>query len=156
FWEVHRHRMAPHIATQLQALLANGTVQQATGSITRALGASDRVVLDWRSRGSPPSAATPRSFDWVINCTGPAPSNSPEANPVVGSLLVHGWLARDPLSLGIITTPEGGARSADGALVPDLFIVGTLRKPGLWESTAVPELRQQAALVATQLVVQRR
>jgi uncharacterized NAD(P)/FAD-binding protein YdhS len=32
--------------------------------------------------------------------------------------------------------------------VPDLFVVGTLRKPACWESTAVPELRQQAAAVA--------
>jgi hypothetical protein len=27
-------------------------------------------------------------------------------------------------------------------------VVGTLRKPDLWESTAVPELRQQAAAAA--------
>ena len=27
-------------------------------------------------------------------------------------------------------------------------MVGTLRKPALWESTAVPELRSQAATVA--------
>ena len=28
------------------------------------------------------------------------------------------------------------------------FVVGTLRKPAFWESTAVPELRQQAAIAA--------
>ena len=38
--------------------------------------------------------------------------------------------------------------SAEGAGVPDLFIVGTLRKPAYWESTAVPELRSQAATAA--------
>ncbi len=35
--------------------------------------------------------------------------------------------------------------SADGSDVADLFVVGTLRKPAHWESTAVPELRNQAA-----------
>jgi uncharacterized NAD(P)/FAD-binding protein YdhS len=32
--------------------------------------------------------------------------------------------------------------------MPDLFVIGTLRKPSVWESTAVPELRNQAAAVA--------
>ncbi|HTV31566.1 MAG TPA: hypothetical protein VME69_00405 [Methylocella sp.] len=32
--------------------------------------------------------------------------------------------------------------------VNGMFIVGTLRKPASWESTAVPELREQAAAVA--------
>ena len=30
--------------------------------------------------------------DWVVNCTGPAPSNSAASNPAIGSLLVDGWL----------------------------------------------------------------
>lgn len=34
----------------------------------------------------------------------------------------------------------------------DLMVVGTLRKPMAWESTAVPELRSQAAAVADQIV----
>jgi uncharacterized NAD(P)/FAD-binding protein YdhS len=33
-------------------------------------------------------------------------------------------------------------------LLDDLVVVGTLRKADLWESTAVPELRQQAAVAA--------
>ena len=61
---------------------------------------------------------------WVINCTGPTPSNCAESNPVIGSLLVHGWLLSDELALGIETSPEGHARDADGRIVPDLFVVG--------------------------------
>jgi uncharacterized NAD(P)/FAD-binding protein YdhS len=85
---------------------------------------------------------------WVINCTGPVPSNSAESNPAIGSLLVDGWLRPDELALGIETTTAGNALDAEGREVPDLFVVGTLRKPALWESTAVPELRGQAANVA--------
>ncbi len=89
--------------------------------------------------------------DWVINCTGPAPSNSAAANPAVGSLLVQGFLHPDELGLGIETSAVGNAPlDTQGREVPDLFIVGTLRKPALWESTAVPELRQQAAAVGQQ------
>jgi uncharacterized NAD(P)/FAD-binding protein YdhS len=85
---------------------------------------------------------------WVINCTGPAPSNSAASNPAVGSLLVDRWLRPDELGLGIETTPVGNAIDGMGREVPDLFVVGTLRKPATWESTAVPELRHQAAIVA--------
>ncbi len=53
----------------------------------------------------------------------------------------------DELGLGIETTIRGNAINARGEEIPDLFVVGTLRKPAFWESTAVPELRQQAAVV---------
>ena len=85
---------------------------------------------------------------WVVNCTGPAVANSAESNPVIGSLLIHGWLRPDELGLGIETDVGGSAIDANGHSAPDLFVVGTLRKPALWESTAVPELRNQAAAVA--------
>ena len=45
------------------------------------------------------------------------------------------------------STPEGNALDAGAREVPYLFVVGTLRKPALWETTAVPELRAQAATV---------
>jgi uncharacterized NAD(P)/FAD-binding protein YdhS len=91
---------------------------------------------------------------WVINCTGPAASNSAESNPAIGSLLVHGWVRPDDLALGLETTADGRAIDANGQTAADLFVVGTLRKPALWESTAVPELRNQAAAVAEQIVGQ--
>src|SRR5262245_7582873 len=80
------------------------------------------------------------------------PSNSPESNPVIGSLLVHGWLRLDELALGVETTAEGHAVAGHGEEVADMFVAGTLRKPAFWESTAVPELRGQAATVAERVV----
>ena len=71
---------------------------------------------------------------------------------MIGSLLVSGVLRPDELSLGIDTTPDGNAIDADGREVPDLFLVGTLRKSTDWESTAVPELRGQAGAVAEKLL----
>ena len=44
------------------------------------------------------------------------------------------------------------AISVGGEPVPDLLVVGTLRKPREWESTAVPELSQQAAVVCEQIL----
>jgi uncharacterized NAD(P)/FAD-binding protein YdhS len=145
FWEVHRHRMALPIARRFQDLLERRQLQVVAGRVEAAQAEDDGVRLLVRERG------TDRLLDsaaaWVINCTGPMPSNRPESNPVIGSLLVDGWLRLDELALGIETTPEGNALDAGAREVPDLFVVGTLRKPALWETTAVPELRAQAATV---------
>ncbi len=149
FWEVHRHRMAPQIADQLTRLREGGMVEVVAGQVTAAEAGADGVHVVIAPRGG--GAAELRSVGWVINCTGPAPSNRPEGNPVIGSLLIHGWLTRDELSLGLEVTAGGQAVGADGAAVPDLFVVGTLRKPQTWESTAVPELRVQAAEVAARI-----
>jgi uncharacterized NAD(P)/FAD-binding protein YdhS len=98
-------------------------------------------------------AARPRDdARWVVNCTGPSPSNSAAANPAIGLLLLDGWLRPDPLGLGVETSAAGAAIGRDGCEQPDLFVVGTLRKPALWESTAVPELRLQAAVAAERVL----
>jgi uncharacterized NAD(P)/FAD-binding protein YdhS len=146
FWEVHRHRMAIDVAEPFRAQVDRGDVRVVAGRVESARAEDDVVKLVVRRRGCDRPLECETS--WVINCTGPVPSNSVESNPVIGSLLVSGVLRPDELSLGIDTTPDGHAIAADGREVPDLFLVGTLRKSTDWESMAVPELRGQAAAVA--------
>jgi uncharacterized NAD(P)/FAD-binding protein YdhS len=67
--------------------------------------------------------------------------------------MLQGWVSTDELSLGILTTDNGQAIDSAGSQVDDLHVVGTLRKPSTWESTAVPELRMQAETVAREIVV---
>src|SRR5271157_1553372 len=146
FWEVHRHRMALTVAEPFRALVARGEVRLVAGRVESAQAEDEVVRLVVRQRGSDRLLESDTS--WVINCTGPLPSNSVESNPVIGSLLISGVLRSDELSLGIETTLNGNAITADGREVADLFLVGTLRKSTDWESTAVPELRNQAAAAA--------
>ena len=146
YWEVHRHRMASAVADRFQELLDRGLVRVVAGRIDSAVAEGDAVRLQLARRNHR-EVITLRA-DWVVNCTGPTPSNSAEANPAIGSLLVDGWLRPDELALGIETAMTGEAIATDGQTVRDLFVVGTLRKPAFWESTAVPELRIQAATVA--------
>lgn len=146
FWEVHRHRMALAVAEHFYGLLARGAVRLLAGRVESAQAHGDVVRVAVHERGSDRLIESDTS--WVINCTGPLPSNSVESNPVIGSLLVSGVLRPDELALGIDTTVNGNAIAADGREVADLFLVGTLRKSTDWESTAVPELRNQAAAAA--------
>jgi uncharacterized NAD(P)/FAD-binding protein YdhS/predicted metal-dependent enzyme (double-stranded beta helix superfamily) len=149
-WEVHRHRLAPAVADRLRAMLDRGEVRVVAGHVVAAVANAAGVRVALRHSGS--DRVTESESTWVINCTGPVPSNSAEANPVIGSLLVHDWVRPDDLALGLETTAAGNAVDARGREVPDLFVVGTLRKPALWESTAVPELRDQAAAVGDRVL----
>jgi uncharacterized NAD(P)/FAD-binding protein YdhS len=85
---------------------------------------------------------------WVINSTGPGAHARQTTHPILRPLLDSGVLWGDDLGLGLHTDADGRALSARGQAHSNLLIAGTLRKSTLWEPTAVPELRQQAAAVA--------
>lgn len=150
FWEVHRHRMPVPVAKRFAELLASGKVRVVPGRIESVVADGNQLIVSVRGRTGGPRAEI--ASGWIVNATGPSPSNSAAANPAIGSLLIQGLLTVDELKLGVRTTSEGNAIATDDQPVRDLFIVGTLRKPELWESTAVPELRTQASAAAARLI----
>jgi uncharacterized NAD(P)/FAD-binding protein YdhS len=150
FWEVHRHRMAPSVGEIVRRHQANGTFRVLSARVTAAEGSASGVDLGIRRRGT--TASEILSVAWVINCTGPGLDARTRPEPAVHSLVENGYLQPDPLGLGVLTGSRGEAVATDGRERSDLIIVGTLRKPQLWESTAVPELRVQAAEAARALL----
>lgn len=150
FWEVHRHRMPVPVAERFSALLASGEVRVLPGRVESVVADGNQLNVNVRSRTG--GVRKEIACAWIVNATGPSPSNSAAANPAIGSLLIQGLLTVDELRLGVRTTSDGNAMGSDGQPVGDLFVVGTLRKPDLWESTAVPELRTQASAAATKLI----
>lgn len=146
-WEVRRHRMAPQIGKVLATHLASGLLRVARGTATAAEGADDGVSVQLRLRGERETQSFRAA--WVVNCTGPADMRAGFPTPL-GALLDAGYVKADPLLLGIRTGPLGEVEGPHG-LQADLLALGTLCKPRFWESTAVPDLRVQAANVATAL-----
>lgn len=147
YWEIHRHRTAPSIARKIEALTRDGLLVSKAGRVLGAEATSSDVRLSLQTRGGTPEVVR---ADWVVNCTGPGAGASVAATPVVSSLVNGGFLELDALGLGVRTDEEGRAL-VGGRLVGDLHVVGTLRKADLWESTAVPELRGQAAQVVASI-----
>jgi uncharacterized NAD(P)/FAD-binding protein YdhS len=98
------------------------------------------------------AATVDLSVQSLINCTGPERDLARLASPLVKALLARGLVEPDPLGLGAITTERGELVDASGAIVHGAYVVGAWRIPRLFESTAVPELREQAADVASDLV----
>jgi uncharacterized NAD(P)/FAD-binding protein YdhS len=56
------------------------------------------------------------------------------------------------VGLGLDVDDMGHARRPDGAVHPDVWTVGSLRKGAEWESTAVPDLRLHARDIAAALI----
>ncbi len=89
--------------------------------------------------------------DAVVNCTGSAGTVGSSTDPLVRTLLDAGLATPGPLDLGFATDAAGRLTPAHGAPAA-IWAVGPLRKGELWESTAVPEIRQQAARLARDVV----
>jgi uncharacterized NAD(P)/FAD-binding protein YdhS len=67
--------------------------------------------------------------------------------------MLQAGLARlDPVGIGLDTDAGGALIDRAGRLHENLFAMGPLLKGSLWETTAVPEIRMQAQVLADQLL----
>jgi uncharacterized NAD(P)/FAD-binding protein YdhS len=148
-WEVVRHRLAPAVAENVRMARDAGIFATLAARVVSARGEANGVTLGINGRGK--STVVRRKFEWVVNCTGPGSGGGFSMGPLLEELARNGSLQRDPLGIGVRTTDDGRAL-VDGKVTDGLLVVGTLRKPDLWESTAVPELRHQADRAAAAIL----
>jgi uncharacterized NAD(P)/FAD-binding protein YdhS len=124
----HADRFALHTARVLEAVEVDGAVE-----VTLSDGAVLRV-------GS------------VINCAGPCGNPDDSTDPLIRSLIDRGLARGGPLGMGLDTTADGALCDVDGLAAAPVWTLGSLRRGTLWESTAMPEIREQAAALAKQLL----
>lgn len=146
-WNRVRHRIPAPSAERIAELRRQGrlTIGAARVTETRALPRGLRV---WLSDG------TVRDVAWVVNATGPDSDVRRSGDPLVADLL----RPRDGGALAVCATAGMGFRTRDGRLLDSrghapapIWVLGALRRGELWESTAVPEIRVQAAAIAREV-----
>ena len=147
-WAVGRHRSPPQNAQAVAALMAAGQVVLHLGTVREIIAEGDVLRVRVGPRGAAGSWLTAQH---VINCAGPLLDYARIADPLVVSLREAGYLCPDPLHLGILTDANGALLEDDGTPAPGLYTLGSSRRPAYFESTAVPELRLQAAALAAHL-----
>ena len=147
-WAVTRHRSPPQNAEAVAVLTAAGMVQLQVGTVREIVPDGDKLRVRVRPHGM---AGCWHTAQHVVCCAGPLLDYSRIADPLVVSLREAGHLTPDPLRLGLLTDSQGALLSTNGALATALFTLGPSRRPAYFESTAIPELRQQAAELATEL-----
>jgi uncharacterized NAD(P)/FAD-binding protein YdhS len=147
-WAVTRHRSPPQNAAAVADLTAAGLVQLHVGTVREILPDGNLLRVRVRPHGTPGSWHVAQH---VVCCTGPLLDYGRITDPLVMSLRDAGHLTADSLRLGMLTSECGAVRGADGVTSTTLFTLGPSRRPAYFESTAVPELRQQAVALAAEL-----
>ncbi len=156
YWDVHRHRAAPHVAALIAEMERSGRLVIHAGRLVsvsdrpgRSVGAAPVADVTIRDRRT--GAERILSVERIVNAIGPGGDIRSSAEPFLDGLLRAGLAQADPLGLGLQSTSDGALIAADGTVSDRLFTLGTPRRGDLWESTAVPELRVQAARLAAHL-----
>lgn len=133
-WEVHRHRMAPSAAIVTRGLLADGALRVSAASLASVSVAATGFVATARSGAGWRVGA-------IVNCTGP---RSAAASAFGRRLLADGVARPDPLGLGFDVDRHGRLVSRVGRASDRLLVLGPPRLGRWFETTAVPEIREQA------------
>ena len=139
YWDVHRHRIAPQVAAQLQAMIAAGRLEVVAGRESAVN--EERGVLDviYSRRGAPANGRG--EFAAVFNCTGPLGAMARTCDPLLRQVIAGGLVVVDRLGMGL----DVDGHSCAGERV---WALGPLTKGAFWEIVAVPDIRGQVAQVA--------
>jgi uncharacterized NAD(P)/FAD-binding protein YdhS len=148
YWEVHRHRVPPSTARRIAALRATGRLRVLPGRI----GAVSETGTGLRVRLEADGAARDLAAGWLVNATGPATDITATSDPLLLDLLARGLARPDPLRLGVDADSRGALLDAAGRPSGRLFALGPPLRGCRYETTAIPEIRDQAAALARQLV----
>lgn len=146
-WGVHRHRMPPTSREAIDRLTASGELTLTAGQVKSVAPLTGGGLLVTLGDGEA------HACGWVVNCTGPG--IDVRSNPLLADLVT----ARDGYAVSSLSSAGLGLRTDRGRLVDSegrspapLWTLGALRRGELFESTAVPEIRGQAAQLAVDLL----
>jgi uncharacterized NAD(P)/FAD-binding protein YdhS len=155
YWNALRHRSAPAVDDVLTTLRATGRLAVVRGELAACSLPKDGGPAYVVVRGAD---GEKREFrpTLLVNATGPAFRIDTEGRSFAAALLRAGLARRGPLGLGLDVAPDGALLDPQGAPLSDAFVVGPLRFGADFETTAVPELRVQAATVAAAILARRR
>ena len=148
YWEVHRHRMPPATARRIGELRSTRRLSLHRGRVVAVTEAPDglRVRIEQGDR------TAEIAVGWLINATGPAADITSTPDPLLRGLLDGGLATPDPLRLGLQADAGGALLDVSGRPSGTLFTLGPPLRGQLYETTAVPEIRDQAAALATRLI----
>jgi len=144
-WDIHRHRIPADTAADIAAMRADGRLVLHRGVIADTDPGSDagtgplRVTL---------ANGCVLNVGAVVNCTGAQEDVRRVRDPLVIDLLATGQARPGPLGLGLDTGTDGRILTGAGRAENPLWTIGAPRRDSLWETTAFPEIRAQAAAIA--------
>ncbi|HTV86460.1 MAG TPA: FAD/NAD(P)-binding protein [Dyella sp.] len=148
-WERARHRMAPQVARSIEALEQSGRLRRLRGHVHGVTLAGNGVRMQWLPHGA--TAEQTLDADLAVQSTGLETDVRRTHHVLLQQLMTNGHVRSDPFGLGLESTPDGRLLH-EGQAWPRFFAIGSLLRGTLWESTAMPEIRQQARQLADRIL----
>ena len=148
YWEVHRHRVAPETAERITVLRSSGRLRVLRGRVDALL----PVRAGVRARITQGADRRDLRVGWVVNGTGPAGNITESHDPLMRHLLESRLVRPDGLGIGLDAAPDGALRDGRGRPHDRIFALGPPLRGLRYETTAVPEIRGQAAALADRLL----
>ena len=148
YWDIHRHRIAPAVAAQLDRARQTGQLRIMTGRASAAQMVPDAISVTLRTG----AGSVQLTAAYIINCTGPSTDFGELDAPLIVALRNRGLLNPDALRLGIANGIDARLLDRTGQTIPWLWTIGPLRKGLLWECIAIPDIRTEARVLAADVL----
>ncbi len=146
FWDVHRHRIAPHAAVQLGEAERQGQLRVLAGRVTGFTPHPGGVAVSVSPRGTGREEVLDAAA--VFECRGRSADVSLSENPFLQSLLNGGQARPDALGLGLDVTDSCALIDDEGRASDRIYATGPITAGTFWEIVAIPDIRAQAARLA--------
>ena len=149
-WGVARHRLPMEVHKVIQQLILDDKLEIIAGRLQSMNETESGIRITFKRRRD--QMIHEVSVARVINCTGPLSDIHKLERPLIKNLVSRRLIHADEMKLGIDATLDGSVLNMDGSPSSHLFTIGSPLRGLLWESTAVPELREQAKNLAGKLL----
>jgi uncharacterized NAD(P)/FAD-binding protein YdhS len=148
-WMVHRHRLAPDIASRLDEMRAAGALTVVAGRLQEVRSTSADGIVSYRPRGCP--SAQQLRVHRILNCIGPSEDLAALDEPLWTDLFAAGTVRAGPLGIGLDVDPQLRLIDSQGRIHRNLYALGLPTRGRFWEVTAVTHIRRQAEALAARL-----
>ncbi|SDT92624.1 Uncharacterized NAD(P)/FAD-binding protein YdhS [Verrucomicrobium sp. GAS474] len=149
YWETVRHRAPADVIALKDRLRDEGRLVCHRGRLAFIEPAEEGLDVVFQKRGGGETVRL--RVGYVANGTGLATDCLRTGDALVRSLLDRGLARPDGLHLGLDADAAGRLLPARGEPRHEIYALGSIRRGTLWETTAVRELREQAAAIAARV-----
>jgi uncharacterized NAD(P)/FAD-binding protein YdhS len=150
-WNIVRHRIPKEIYNKVAEAIKKGQIEILKGRLEEAEAGENVAMVKYKT--STGELKVIKAVK-VINCMGPMIDYLRIDSLLVKNLIRRQYIQPHELKLGIEAKADGTVLQPGGKPSEFLFVIGNALTGILWESVAVPELRQQAKTIAQNIIHQ--
>ncbi|MCQ9156671.1 FAD/NAD(P)-binding protein [Acidomonas methanolica] len=146
-WNTARHRMAPEVASCVKTELERGTLLVRRGHVAGLAIEAEGVSASVRTIAGVERIRT----GYVFNCSGPDTNFLRADVPLARRLIDAGHATTGQMGVAFAMSGNGALLDIRGRRSERFYAIGPLRAGMTFETTAIPEIRQQARELSSAL-----